>query len=88
MRPFWGQGLATEAARAVIDAAFQSLPELNRVEAAADLRNRASLRVLEKVGMQREVVLRQHRIHRGEVVDWTVWGLLRDEWEQARGTRS
>lgn len=46
----WGQGLATEAARAVLDYAFGELA-LPRVAAAAD--NAASVRVLEKIGMQR-----------------------------------
>lgn len=79
-REHWGKGLATEAARAVIDAAFQSLPDLNKVRAMADLRNVASQRVMEKVGMTREGVLRQNRLFRGEYVDEVWYGLLRGEW--------
>ena len=82
-RAHWGKGLTTEAAQAVIDAAFVSWPDLNRVEASADARNAASLRVMEKVGMQREALLRQHRLHRGELVDSAICGLLREEWEQS-----
>ena len=48
----WGQGLATEAARAVLDYAFGELA-LPRVDAAAAAENAASVRVLEKIGMPR-----------------------------------
>jgi RimJ/RimL family protein N-acetyltransferase len=49
--PFWGQGYATEAVRAVIDYAFTELdyPFLN---AGARVTNPASRRVLEKCGFQ------------------------------------
>ncbi|MDX1649072.1 MAG: GNAT family N-acetyltransferase [Myxococcota bacterium] len=80
-RPLWGRGLATEAARAVVGAAFEALPDLVRVRANADARNAASLRVLEKLGMRREGVLRANRFVRGEPVDEVWLGVLRDEWE-------
>jgi RimJ/RimL family protein N-acetyltransferase len=46
-----------------------------------DLRNVASQRVLEKVGMSKEGVLRQNRIVRGEFADEVWFGLLRHEWK-------
>jgi RimJ/RimL family protein N-acetyltransferase len=46
----WGQGLATEAARAVLRHGFIELG-LTRIVAGADVPNVASLRVLEKLGM-------------------------------------
>jgi RimJ/RimL family protein N-acetyltransferase len=49
--PFWGQGFATEAARAVIDYAFNSLGH-EVLEAGARVSNPASRRVLEKCGFQ------------------------------------
>jgi RimJ/RimL family protein N-acetyltransferase len=49
--PFWGQGFATEAARAVIDYAFGSLGH-EVLEAGARVSNPASRRVLEKCGFQ------------------------------------
>src|SRR5919109_152504 len=49
----WGQGFATEAAGAVLQWAFDTL-DLNRVQSGADTRNRASERVLEKLGFVRE----------------------------------
>jgi len=49
--PFWDQGFATEAARAVIDYAFSSLGH-ETLEAGARVSNPASRRVLEKCGFQ------------------------------------
>jgi RimJ/RimL family protein N-acetyltransferase len=49
--PFWGQGFATEAARAVIDHAFGGLGH-EVLEAGARVSNPASRRVLEKCGFQ------------------------------------
>ncbi|TCT03140.1 GNAT family N-acetyltransferase [Aquabacter spiritensis] len=48
---FWGRGLATEAARAVIDYAFSDT-EIDRLMGAARVANPASRRVLEKCGFQ------------------------------------
>jgi RimJ/RimL family protein N-acetyltransferase len=49
----WGEGLATEAAQAMIDAAF-SLAVAKAVEASARVINPASRRVLEKCGFRHE----------------------------------
>jgi RimJ/RimL family protein N-acetyltransferase len=49
--PYWGQGFATEAARAVIDYAFGSL-QYDALQAGARVNNPASRRVLEKCGFQ------------------------------------
>jgi ribosomal-protein-alanine N-acetyltransferase len=49
----WGQGLATEAARAVLRFGFESAG-LEEILAGADLANAASLRVIERLGMTGE----------------------------------
>jgi ribosomal-protein-alanine N-acetyltransferase len=48
---YWGQGLATEAAQAVLRYGFERL-NFTRVWAATDPPNLASVRVLERLGMQ------------------------------------
>lgn len=48
--PYWGQGLATEAAEGALRHAFETLA-LDEVIAGTDAPNLASLRVMEKVGM-------------------------------------
>jgi RimJ/RimL family protein N-acetyltransferase len=80
-RRLWGKGLATEAARAVVDAAFGTHAQLRRIGARADTRNVASHRVMEKIGMRNEGTLRQARVSRGECIDEVHYGLLRPEWE-------
>lgn len=83
-RRLWGRGLTTEAAGAVIEEAFAAFPDLNRIQATTDERNVGSLRVMEKLGMVREGLLRQDQFLRGEYRN-TVWcGLLRCEWEASR----
>lgn len=47
---YWGQGLATEAARAVLKWGFETL-SLRQIVAVTSPTNRASQRVLEKLGM-------------------------------------
>lgn len=50
-RPYWGQGLASEFAAAMLDTGFQRW-RLPRIEATIDPRNQASIKVVQKVGMQ------------------------------------
>jgi RimJ/RimL family protein N-acetyltransferase len=57
-RSLWGQGYATEAARAVFEW-LRSLTRIHRIQATCDIDNVASARVLEKLGLQRECVLRR-----------------------------
>lgn len=51
-RSCWGQRIATEAARAAIDYAFDVMG-LDEVRAATDSPNSASIQVLERLGMSR-----------------------------------
>ena len=78
----WGQGYATEAARALLGWAFEVL-DLNRVQAETDTRNAGSARVLEKLGFVREGTLREDCVVNGDVSDSWVYGLLRREWRNA-----
>lgn len=50
-KPAWGKGYATEAGRALVDYGFGHMG-LKRIVAIADVRNGASNRVLEKLGLQ------------------------------------
>ena len=84
-RPQWGRGFASEAAGAVVDYAFAVL-ELAKVWARVDPRNVASVRVLEKLGMQHEGTLRSHVLSWGERADRASYGLLRAEWAARRRT--
>jgi [ribosomal protein S5]-alanine N-acetyltransferase len=58
----WGKGYMPEAMQALIDWALGQ-NEIYRVWAICDVENVASARVMEKVGMQKEGVLRRWLIH-------------------------
>ncbi|HHW95861.1 MAG: GNAT family N-acetyltransferase [Myxococcota bacterium] len=77
--PFWGQGLATEAAARILAFAFEGL-DLDRVYAQYFVRNPASGRILEKIGMQQEGRLRSHVRQWGKPEDLILCGILRTEW--------
>jgi RimJ/RimL family protein N-acetyltransferase len=74
----WGHGYTTEAARAVLQWAFDTL-DLNRVQAETDTRNVASARVLEKAGMRYEGHLRDHLIQRGAWRDSLLYAALEQD---------
>ncbi len=57
-RRHWGNGIATDASRAIVQWAF-SLPFVWRVWATCDTENLASVRVLEKAGLSQEGILRR-----------------------------
>lgn len=50
---YWGLGIATEASRAILDYGFDQL-ELKKVIAIAMKENKASIRVMQKIGMEFE----------------------------------
>ncbi len=77
--PAWGQGIATEAVRAIVDFGFRELV-LARIYAQVIAGNDSSIRVLEKIGMAREGVKRQHVRKGHRLHDVVLFGLLRGEW--------
>ena len=79
---YWRQGIVTEALRRAVDFVF-SETELRRLEATADVRNVASLRVLEKCGFIREGTVRQGKMV-SVYCDYAIFGLLRSDWEEGK----
>lgn len=78
-RTHQGQGIAAEAAHALIDFGFGSLG-LRRIYAYHMVRNRASERVLEKLGMRREGLLRDRVRKWGRFEDVGLRAILSTEW--------
>ncbi len=76
----WGRGYMTEALRALLAFGFEDL-DLIRLEADVDPRNGDSSGCIERLGFQREGLLREHWIVGGEVCDSVMYGLLRREWK-------
>lgn len=77
-KPYAGKGLMTAAVRAVVTFAFDNL-HLNRVEAACLPHNAASIRLLEKVGFQREGYARKYLCIDGRWQDHLLYGLVRGD---------
>ncbi len=81
-KPYWNQGYCTEAARAAIGFGFQHLG-LNRIYAHHFVRNPASGRVLQKLGMSHEGRLRQHVRKWDGFEDLELYAVLKDQWPPA-----
>ena len=76
---YQGQGLATEAARALM---LYAIPlGVHRFSAVADPRNTASIRVMERLGMRQEGYFRESCFSKGEWTDDIVYGVLASEVE-------
>ena len=78
--PYWGNGYATEAARAVLRYGFESLG-LHRIQASHFSNNPASGAVLRKIGMQHEASLREHILKWEQYLDLEVCAVLKAEYK-------
>jgi ribosomal-protein-alanine N-acetyltransferase len=76
---YWGQGIMTEALRAILRYGFEKI-QLNRIQAIIDSKNAKSMRLVRRLEFKREGVLRQRSYFRGEFRDDIVFSLLRNEW--------
>lgn len=75
----WNRGYCTEAARAVLGHAFGPL-QLHRVQARHFMRNPASGRVMQKLGMTLEGVHREAMRKWGRFEDLAMYAMLAAEW--------
>ncbi|OLF18576.1 GNAT family N-acetyltransferase [Actinophytocola xanthii] len=78
-----GRGLATRAARVIIDWAIRERG-IHRVEWLVSSENEASIAVARRLGMTRDGVLREYFPHRGRRYDVEVWSVLAPEWRAAQ----
>jgi ribosomal-protein-alanine N-acetyltransferase len=78
-RDYWRRGLASEALDRVLRFVFEDV-RLNRIEAYCLVENRAGERVMERAGMQREGVLREYLYQKGALRDFSVYAMLRREY--------
>ena len=76
---YWGRGYATEGARAMLEFAFKTLG-VHRVVAFCNANNRASARVMQKLGMQEDGHLRQTLWWNGAWADELLYAVLDSEW--------
>ena len=78
-RKHWNQGITTEAAYKVLSFAFESVG-VTRIKARHDIQNISSQRVIEKLGMRREGLLKKFcRNAKGDWIDCQVYSLEKDD---------
>ncbi|KAL8481694.1 hypothetical protein ACS0TY_028002 [Phlomoides rotata] len=76
---YWGRGVATQAVKLAAAAVFAEWDHLERLEAAVDVENPASQRVVEKAGFMKEGVLRKYYLLKGKPRDAVMFSLLRSD---------
>ena len=77
------KGYGTETAQIMVDYLFLS-KKIVRIQATTDVKNKASRRVLEKVGFKREATLRKAGFVRGKWADGYLYSILREEWREPK----
>lgn len=78
--PYWGRGIITKSVQAVTEYAIKELG-LTRIESYVFSWNPASARVLEKIGFEREGVLRNSVIKDGVLLDRWLYAYLSGQGE-------
>lgn len=76
--PYWNQGFCTEAGKCLVSFAFKKL-NLRKITSSHMTKNPASGKVMQKIGMIQEGMLRQQFFRMGEFHDAVIYGLLKEE---------
>ena len=76
---WWGQGLMVRAANLLIGWAFAH--GFHRIEATVMAGNLRSERVLQKLGFEREGMMRDYKLVRGEWCAYSLWGRVSSGWQ-------
>ena len=76
---YQGQGYAKEAVEQVLAIGFREY-HFHRIYGQCDVRNTASYKLLERLGMRREAHFIHNEIFKGEWGDELVYAILREEW--------
>ncbi|EJL75682.1 GNAT family N-acetyltransferase [Chryseobacterium populi] len=77
-KPFWNNGFVTEVAKAILDFGFKEL-KFNKIFATYFVHNPASGKIMEKIGMEKEAVLKQHIKKEGKYFDIIMYSVFRNK---------
>ena len=80
---YWGTGMFMDAARMVIDFAFDTIGT-HRLEARAAILNGRGNGALRKIGATQEGILRKSFLRHGEYHDQALWTILDEDWRAQR----
>lgn len=75
---FWGKGIVTEAAYEILEFGFENM-DLVRIQAKCSVENRGSERVMEKVGMSFEGIIRKGMFIKGQHKDYKLYSILDED---------
>ncbi|KEO76526.1 GNAT family N-acetyltransferase [Paenibacillus polymyxa] len=78
---YQGKGYATEAARALLGFGFSTL-DVHRIYATCRPENKASEKIMQQIGMQREGIMREHWYYKGEFHDSYLYSILSEEYNR------
>jgi RimJ/RimL family protein N-acetyltransferase len=84
---YWSKGYGTETVQLLLDYAFKQL-QLRRIESRTLEFNERSIGLLKKLGYKKEGRLRKAKFKDGRFWDVLVFGLLREEWEKPKKSKS
>lgn len=76
---YWGKGIVTEAAKEVIDYAFNELNVI-KIETGCIEDNIGSEMIMKKLGMIKEAELKKHVLLDSKLYDRVEYRLLKEEW--------
>lgn len=79
LKEFWGKGYVSEAARAVLDYAFDE-GGIVKIETGCNAENVGSEKIMIKLGMTREAVFLKHSELDGKLCDRVCYRMLKQEW--------
>ncbi|MCP8617945.1 GNAT family N-acetyltransferase [Salirhabdus salicampi] len=78
-KDYWGKGYATEASKKMLEFGFKEL-NLNRIWAPVMSKNKASGKVMQKVGLSYEGTLKQDILRWDKYEDIDIYGLLKKDY--------
>lgn len=80
MPNYWGKGIVTEAAKAVVDYTFKYI-DVIKIETGCIKDNIGSEKVMKKIGMIKEAEFKKHVLLHSKLYDRVEYRLLREEWK-------
>jgi ribosomal-protein-alanine N-acetyltransferase len=80
---FWGSGLFSKGAEAVLGFAF-NVVGVHRLEARAAVQNSRGNGALRKIGAVQEGILRKSFLRGGELIDQVMWAIIDEDWYRSK----
>ena len=80
---YWGTGVFLDAAKMVVDFAFEGVG-VHRLEARAAIVNGRGNGALRKIGALQEGILRKSFLRNGQYLDQALWTILDEDWRRSK----